>query len=182
MIKSIASLREPDERFKNMAGGFSGSGIPRPMELEDMHGLVVHFELGPTVPDEIRQQYDTARHAFIYSWYAYDMVTLAENHCYGMVERALELKAGKEGEAIRRGLKNRLDDAVKHGWLNEADFEMPAGTGTSISQLEMLRRLRNNLAHGKTHLFPTGTLGIMQLCGVIVTKLFAGDTADAAPR
>ena len=95
-----------------------------------------------------------------------------------MVERALELKAEKEGKPIRLGLKNRLDDAVKYGWLNEADFGMPTAAGTSLSQLEMLRRLRNNLAHGKTHLFPSGTLGMMELCGVIVTKLFGGDSGD----
>jgi hypothetical protein len=99
-------------------------------------------------------------------------VTLAESHCYGVLERALGLKAEQELRQPRRGLQRRLDDAVQWGWLNRADFEMPFWNGQTILAFEVLRRMRNDLAHGKTHLLPSSTLEMMRLCAEIITKLF----------
>ena len=64
--------------------------------IEDLHGLVAPFELASSVPEEIRWQFDTARNAFVYSWYCYDLVTLAEMHAYGALENGLRIRAERE--------------------------------------------------------------------------------------
>jgi hypothetical protein len=38
---------------------------------------VVSLELGSGVPTPVREQFDKARNAFVYSWFIYDMATLA---------------------------------------------------------------------------------------------------------
>ena len=37
----------------------------RRMRIDDLHGFMQGLELGPSVPDKIRQPFDTARNAFV---------------------------------------------------------------------------------------------------------------------
>lgn len=59
------------------------------MTLEDMRAPVAPLELSEQVPEAIRDQFDKARHAFIYSWFSYDLATLAEQQSYAVLEMAL---------------------------------------------------------------------------------------------
>lgn len=174
MIKPVELLRQPDERFTHTAGGFDTRGNPRPLEIEDLYDLVRRLEFGPAVPDAIRREFDNARHAFIYSWFVYDLATLAESHSYGVLEKALEFRAQREGRSARRGLRKRLDDAVTWVWLDEKQYEVQSPNGKPGSQLDFLCRLRNDLAHGNTHLVPSGSLQVMNLCYEIISTLFPG--------
>jgi hypothetical protein len=67
-----------------------------------------------------------------------------------------------------------LDYALKKGWLNEADFQIPfPGTPTgTISLLEIIRRLRNDLAHGDFHLMQAGSYDSLEWCHDIINVLF----------
>ena len=177
MLKPLESILEPDARHRNSVSGLAALG-GRPFQIEDLYALVRPLELGPGVPNEIRIQFDAARHAFIYSWFAYDLVTLAESHAYGALENALHLRAEREGRKTRRGLRKRIDDAVAWGWLNPRDYEMPTGTGGTVSLLDMARELRNRLAHGAVHLYPQGSLAMIELCGAVITKLFPVAQSD----
>lgn len=57
MLKALEDLGKPDHRY--MPGSpldpMIGQGI------EDLHGLMRPFELLPSVPEEVRWQFDTAR-------------------------------------------------------------------------------------------------------------------------
>jgi hypothetical protein len=159
-----------------------GTGIMRPMQISDLYSLVQPLALGPAVPAEIRLQFDSARNAFIYSWFAYDLVTLAERQSYTVMEMALRLRAVQEGQDVkpRDGLKRLFDIALERGWLQQEHFEIPSPgiPGKSISLLDMARRSRNNLAHGEIHLFPDGSLGMMRLCAEIISSLFPPASGD----
>ncbi len=152
------------------------TGNVRPMHISDLHSLVSPVELGPEVPDEIRLQFDVARSAFVYSWFAFELVTLAEQQSYAVLEMALRLRA--ERKSLRKSssgdLKTLLDNAVRRGWLRREDYEIPSPSlpGKTLSILDLMKRLRNNLAHGNVHLFPDGSLEMMKICAAIVSKLF----------
>ena len=60
----------------------------RAMCIEDLYGLMEGLELGPAVPAVIRHRFDVARNALVYSWFEHELVTLAEQHSYGVVENA----------------------------------------------------------------------------------------------
>ena len=69
MLKSLEDLGKPDPRY------LPGSSLDQVIgqRIEDLHGLMRPFELILSVPDEVRWQFDTARNAFVYSWYCYDL-------------------------------------------------------------------------------------------------------------
>ena len=143
MLKPVPTLTEPDPRFRSLVHVDVQTGQQRPMEIADLHAMMEPLELGATVPPEVRSQFDTARHAFVYSWFCYDLATLAEAHAYGALENGLRMRAkAAEAEPERSGMKGLLKLAVRSGWLPEAEF------GHLIDILPMLR---NHLQHGQPH-------------------------------
>jgi hypothetical protein len=101
MLKALKDLGKPDQRC--MPGSSLDPVIGQ--NIEDLHGLMRPFELLPSVPEEVRWQFDTARNGFVYSWYCYDLVTLAEMHAYGALENGLRVRAERESSLPKgRGL------------------------------------------------------------------------------
>jgi hypothetical protein len=178
MLKSSASLLESDPRFRDLVFRNATTGEIRPMQIEDLHRMMQPLELNPTVPADIRQQFDTARNAFVYSWFAYDLATVAEQQAYGVLENALRQRFHTDGgdESKKPALGNLLEIAVARGWLMKKDFEGPSmsGSGEPTCFLDLIPRIRNELAHGNMHLIPDGSLTMMRLCADILNKLFPG--------
>ncbi len=178
MLKPLDEILESDARFKNMAGGFDETGAVRWMAITDLYDLVEPLTLSPSVPADIREQFDKARHAFIYSWFAYDLVSLAEQQGYQTLELALREKLPdderKKADEKRWGLGKLLERAVAHRWLVRADFESPPQYqgGPKICFLDVIAMFRNELAHGSRNLFPNGSLVMLQLCVDILNRLF----------
>jgi hypothetical protein len=137
----------------------------------DLHALIAGIEVSASAPAVIRQQFDLARNAFVYSWFVYELATLAEKHAYAVVEMALRektrLMTGMDTE--KRGLRNLIQEAEKHGWLRRADF---GESGRPIHPLDAVVRLRNDLAHGSDRLMPTGSRDMIELCAEIINQLF----------
>src|SRR3974390_3839832 len=125
-MKSPEALLEPDRRFINMAGGIDVTGAVRPMTIRNLYALMEPLELNPAVPIHIVEKFDKARHAFIYSWFAYDLVSLAEQQGYQTVELALREKLPpderKKADAKHWMLDTLLKRAVAHHWLVRSDF------------------------------------------------------------
>jgi hypothetical protein len=176
VLKSKINLLKPDPRNDQRIVDFA-NGENRPMGIEDLHGLMDGLDLGPTVPANIRHQFDVARNAFVYSWFEYELVTLAQQHSYGVVESALRDRITSAGGDAKKfsGLKALYESAFKQGYLSKDDFEVPSpfNPSESIFLFEFVRMLRNNLAHGNTHLLPDGSLQIMRLCADTLTRLYS---------
>jgi len=178
MLKSEDKLLEPDPRFTNMIGGVTEDGRVRCMTIGDMHDWVRQIELGPETPTVIREQFDKARHAFIYSWFAYDLVSLAEQQGYQVLEMALRERLPPAEQAKAREKRWTLDPLLKrataHGWLDRTNFEVegPYGRNGKMCLLDILPQFRNELAHGSENLFPGGSLEMRKLCAEIINKLF----------
>lgn len=174
MMRPLESILEPDPRFANI-GRLDEAGRFQPCKIDDMYLQVQPLELGPEVPEQIRRQFDVARSAFLYSWFEYELTTLAEHHSYSVLEMALRVRIEQETPNVRvRGLRGLFDIAVERGWLQREDYEMPwFAPGRTISLLDMATRVRNNLSHGKIHLLPGGSLRMMTLCAHVIVKLFS---------
>jgi hypothetical protein len=129
---------KPDPRFRSLVHVDVQTGRKRPIEIADLHAMMEPLELGAA--------FDTARHAFVYSWFCYDLATLAEAHAYGALENGLRMRAkAAEAEPERSGMKGLLKLAVRSGWLPEAEFD---------HLIDILPMLRNHLQHGQPHLNP----------------------------
>lgn len=182
MLKHHRSLLAPDPRHQSAAARDRATGLIRQMQITDLHDLVQPIELGSGVPLEIRQQFDLARNAFVYSWFTYDLATLAEQQAYAVLEMALRRRAETQTNLPkRRGLAALLKVATERGWLRHEEFEVswPSPTG-KMSFLDLLPLLRNELAHGSTQLFPQGSLEALRICAVIINKLFPETSPSSA--
>ncbi len=82
MLKDINHLLDPDPIYTE-AGGFGGTTI------EELHQDVREFELPPAVPDSVRRCHDAARHAYIYSYFSYDLLTPGVSQLFSCLELAL---------------------------------------------------------------------------------------------
>jgi hypothetical protein len=118
-------------------------------------------------------QFDVARNAYVYSWFVYDLVILAEAHCYIVLEMALKHRAKSEGRTRGLVLKPYLQLALKQGWLRKEDLEI-AGPPTArpMSFLVELPKLRDRLLHRDLHLSPDFTLLMMRKCAELLNKLY----------
>lgn len=187
MLKSSNDLLEPDIRFRDFVFHSADTGQIRPLCMDDLRGRVAAIALGPHVPAAIRAQFDTARNAFVYSWFVYELATLAEQQCFATLEMALRQRrhpAAPPNTTRSPGLDNLLKLAVKEGWLRRDDFMAPSisGSGGTTCSLDILPMLRNHLMHGNVHLLPQSTPEIMRLCADIMNRLFADPAQDVKPR
>ena len=98
LLKNPLNLTEPDPYYAGTAG-FVGC------TLEDLHQDMHSFELPAVVPDCIRKSHDAIRHAYIYAYFSYDLLTLAEGQTFPCLELALRERIGYqfEGRKNKRG-------------------------------------------------------------------------------
>lgn len=167
-LKKLAELREPDERSRY-----------RNLTIEDLHSISESLTLGPAVPEHVRNQFEIARHAFIYSWFYYPFLPAAEMYSILAVELALRLKLkevqpGLFSKKREPALKELLQMAIKARLLTDMGFNVqipaneivmmdpnnpqskpaPADQRYCYRILEVLPALRNDLAHGDFALYP----------------------------
>src|SRR5277367_557852 len=180
-MKTRAALLEPDVRWTETVGGIDETGAVRLMAICDLYALVEPLELAAAVPHDIVQQFDKARHAFIYSWFAFDLVSLAEQQGYQALELALRERLPpderRKAEEKRWTLETLINRAVAHHWLARSDFYNP---DTKMCLLDLIPMCRNELAHGSTNLFPAGSHVMLGICAKIINSLFALSHLTAA--
>jgi hypothetical protein len=177
MLKPLDTFYEADPRFANVVQSFDPeTRILRFMTPRGLHEAVSPLVLDEAVPEKVRHQFNLALNVYLYSWFVYDFATVAEQQAYSALEAALRHRYHQEtGKAPDKpGLKGLLDFATARGWLTASDFEFPMAGAPSgkFSGLEMLRMLRNNLAHGQFHLWPGGSHSALKTCHFIISSLY----------
>jgi hypothetical protein len=189
MLKPADALLEFDARFRGMSQLDQNTGQSRPVRMDDLRSLVEAIELDASVPADIRDQFDIARNAFVYSWFVYEFASLAEKQGFTVLEMALRRRAHPhEAPNTSRspGLRRLLAAAKENGWLQAADFEMPSISGLdgTMSRLDLLLQFRNQALHGNVHLLPQETPTVLGLCAEVINKLFAlpARAGEAATR
>jgi hypothetical protein len=178
MFKASASLFEPDGRFRDMVVHDTATGKQRGMRIDDLRNLVAGIELSERVPPAIRQQFDVARNAFVYSWFVYEFATLAEQQCFATLEMALRHRldpAAAANTTRSPGLQRLIKSAVENGWLRREDFLLPpAGGSEALCLLDFIAPSRNHVMHGNIQLLPQGTPDMMRLCADVVGPIVCG--------
>ena len=130
---------------------------------------MAQINLEVAVPAEIREQFDKAKNTFVYSWYVYDMATLAEQHAYAVVEMAIRERIRELGVRPPRGLKKLLKEAARCGWLNDQATHL----------IDLLPHMRNELVHGSASLNPFGSLDMIRVCAQILNDLYSRSLVTA---
>jgi|ERR1035437_699890 hypothetical protein len=142
MLKDAQHLRLPDPYYSGEAG-FIGS------TLEQLHQDMSRLELPSSVPEVVRRCHDALRHAYVYSFFSYDLLTLAASQTFPCLELALRLRIGSqfEGRLDRKGkptppvmLPELLECASKQrlisgdtGWINPLRKMFAHGSDTVLN-------------------------------------------------
>ena len=147
------------------------------MCMDDLRNMIAKIELSGRIPAAIREQFDIARNAFVYSWFVYEFATLAEQQCYATLEMALRhrLDPGVPANTTRSpGLHKLLKSAVEQGWLRREDFLAPPVPGVTepLCLLDFIAHARNHVMHGNIQLMLQGTTDIIRLCADVMDRLF----------
>jgi hypothetical protein len=136
MLKPSNALLESDVRFRDLVFQSAETGGVRPMRVDDLRNMVAATELAQHVPAAIRDQFDVARNAFVYSWFVYEFATLAEQQCFAILEMALRQRldpVAPPNTTRSPGLNSLLKTAVQRGWLRREDFLVPSVSGSGDS-------------------------------------------------
>lgn len=174
MWRDKADILKPDARFAHMVRGFHPQFGPIPVTIEDMYGDVEGFTLQEPVPEDIRYQFDIGRNAYVYSYFEYDLMTLAEMRAFASFELAIRRRAINEKSGLKP--KATLQPAVNHarerGWLKDEDFGyLPTG-GKPLPFIDAMVMQRNHLMHGNPYISQHGTLVAFEFCYDAIRQLF----------
>jgi hypothetical protein len=90
MFGSSADILKPDPRHESEALYDQGTGQTQNATVADWHALIAGIELTPQVPERIRNEFDKARNAFLYSWFSYELATLAEHQGFATLRWRFE--------------------------------------------------------------------------------------------
>lgn len=185
-LKPIDEILEPDPAQEFFVNINKITGETNARTFRDHYSAVESINLTPSVPDDIREHFDTARNLLLYSWFIYRFMPVAELHAYSTVEHALRKRSGKE----KYSLKKLLIFAIKAGWIKDKGFrlyninEMPLGHEPRNDSkdnkdvqayckviLDSMPFLRNSLAHGNIML-NFSAFSILAICADIINQIY----------
>src|SRR5712692_4507479 len=161
MLKDVDNLRSPDPYYSGEAG-FIGS------TLEQLHQDMNRLELPECVPPSVTRYHDGVRNAYIYSYFSYDLLTLAASQTFPCLELALRLRIGSQFE----GRVDRKGKPRPPAMLGEL-LEAAKAQGLISGNISWINPLRKMFAHGSdTVLNAPMFLGPFEAVTSMIAELF----------
>ncbi|WP_176053330.1 hypothetical protein [Paraburkholderia caribensis] len=154
-LRTIESLCEPDTRNLAFAGVDAVTGQLRPATAADRIENITQFELRAEVPECVRVHFETARNLYVYAWFVYRFVAVAEQQALTTLEFALRERLEKhlanstpKGKRQRIGLSYWLEQAVAHGVISNARLsrreEWALRRARSRAEFQVLEEMRRS--------------------------------------
>ena len=179
-LKQLQEIFEPDPRSTSFVR-YDAIGR-HPKSVEDHYKDIAAIRLSEGVPPAIRDEFETIRNLYLYSWYVYDFTVAASQYAYALIEKTIKEKCRRSELPLNgnKALKKLLKLSIREGWLTNAAFDfviestvkkiVPAGNDADPPTLlstpcyrstetdycdglvESLPYLRNKVAHGEAGL------------------------------
>jgi hypothetical protein len=130
-LKPRDQINVPDERHR----AFVRLETLEPVTFEQHYEEVEAITLSAAAPLEVIDAFDRARNAFLYSWFVYELSSLAEMQAYATLEMALRMRfkipAGKNAP----GLNGLLGKAISQGVISDPHAHLKGGIAYSVSAI-----------------------------------------------
>ncbi len=196
MLKPFDQIAEPDFRNTLFRRLHSASGHFVHVSLEDRYAEVERLAPSAAAPKPVADQFDRARHAYVYGWFVYELGSVAELLSYTTMETALRLRAESETPQPPSGFRPLLELAIARGWISDneeafvrhvrqAEMYLPAPPGASFdfpdlpvrryldALVETMPKFRNAYAHGHMLLNTPGhALLAIEIAHEVIGQLF----------
>ena len=167
MLKSLDAVTTPDPRYASMSGP---SGM-FPMTLADHHEAIAEIVISPNAPEDVRRVFGWSLNIMLYSWFDYELSSVAALQVFGALEMALRQRLEKSERVKKRQtekgditLKPLLDIAIKEGFLPTELCNHPF--------LEGIPHIRNTLAHGSPMIVGPAMIPVLQRCAELINFLY----------
>ena len=121
-LKPYSEVLQPDERWRYFS-----------LTLQDHHQQVAAIQVNAAAPENVRQQFENARNAWLYAFFAYRLLTVALATVHVVCETAVKARAEQEGLPgwEKKRLSELLEIAISKRWLVDSGF---AAAGQRIAQ------------------------------------------------
>jgi hypothetical protein len=162
-LKPRDQINVPDERHRS----FVHPDTLEPITFDDHYKEVEALTLSAAVPSQVIDAFDRARNALVYSWFAYELGSLAEMQGYATLEMALRMRFNYRAGKRAPGLHNLLSKAIAEGIVVNRQSRAKGGIAYFVSAM------RNIWGHGTDNLLdPSMTLQSLQLSADLINQLF----------
>jgi hypothetical protein len=162
-LKPRDQINVPDERH----GAFVHPETLEPITFDDHYKEVEALTLSSAVPFQVVDAFDRARNAFLYSWFAYELGSLAEMQGYAALEMALRMRFNCQAGKRAPGLYGLLNKAITEGIVQDRQSRFKGGIASFVSAM------RNTWGHGTDNLLdPSMTIRSLQLSAELINQLF----------
>ena len=121
-LKQLNEIFEPDLRSTMLSR--LDATVHRPKTIDEHYADISAVRLGEGVPEVIRDEFDTIRNLYLYSWYVYDFTVPASLYAHSLIEKTIKEKCVRSGVSLKqyRGLKQLLTVSIAQGWLTNSAF------------------------------------------------------------
>lgn len=116
-LRSPECVGNPDPRQEAFVVLGEECGGYRRLELADYHTAAASLALSDSVPEKIRTQFTTALNLYLYGWFVYRFLPVAEHQALTCLEYALRERYEAEipEDYVRKGRKATLQPLVRYG-------------------------------------------------------------------
>ncbi|MDE3109816.1 MAG: hypothetical protein KGL02_07740 [Acidobacteriota bacterium] len=178
-FRTFDQILRPDSRFETLVRLDFETGNVRQLTLKDHYDIIAEIELTDSLPEAVRMQFDKARNAFLYAWFDYELLNVAQGFAYAATEFALRVKiAGSDTQLPRSpGLKRLFKQAIMNGWVTDEGFRRVSKreiqNGYTAQLPNILSYLRNEFTHGSHYILPPGSaISAIEISANIINQLF----------
>lgn len=173
-LKKVDETLSPDERQAFFSVVDTATGSSRPLTLNDLYASAASITLHDGVPESIRSHFAAATNLLVYAWFYYPFNVTARFISMVSIEFALRVRFGDSLTPLKRLVKR----AVNEGLIKDdgfSHFERASVIGDAVTSegaptsnakryvdtlIEVLPRLRNDLAHGAHMVHPHSTRSV----------------------
>ena len=162
-LKPRDQIHVPDERHR----AFVHPDTLEPITFDDHYSGVEALKLSSVVPFQVIDAFDRARNAFLYSWFVYELGSLAEMQGYAALEMALRMRFNCQAGKRAPGLYSLLSKAITEGIILDPQSRIKGGIASFVSSM------RNTWGHGTDNVLdPSMTIRSLQLSAGLINQLF----------
>ena len=121
-LKQLNEIFDPDRRSTSFVRHDAARRHPK--TLEHHHADILAIQVSEGVPESIRDEFDTVRNLYLYSWYVYDFTVPATLYAHALIEKAIKEKCRRSKVSLNKiqGLRKLLTLSIDQRWLVNSDF------------------------------------------------------------
>lgn len=130
------------------------------MDLPDQHAAVALFRLNPTVPEEIRVHFETAKNLYLYAWFVFRFYPVAEQQVLASLEFALREHLTEFVERYKAKHRNGQEPGLGALLKHAIEQQIVRNEAFTCRDRWALRHARERYRYKKMHeVITTGLIG-----------------------